>query len=35
MLRQYLEARNNLYCSPDTNGAMKSTVIQEAMQHAW
>ena len=35
VLRQYLEARNNLFCSPDTNGAMKSTVTQAVMQHAF
>jgi hypothetical protein len=37
MLRTYLEARNYLYCSPGirTNGAVKPTVTQAVMQHAW
>jgi hypothetical protein len=35
VLRQYLEAHNNLYCSPNTNGAMKSIVTQAVMQHGW
>ena len=35
VLRQYLEARSDLYCSPDTKGVMKSTVTQVVMQHAW
>jgi hypothetical protein len=34
VLRHYVEARNNLFCSPDTNGALKSTVTQVVMQHA-
>lgn len=34
VLRHYVEARNNLFCSPDTKGALKSTVTQAVMQHA-
>jgi hypothetical protein len=33
-LRKYLEARSNLYCSPDTERVMKSTVTRAVLQRA-